>query len=548
MMKKVLFNTIVFFILFFLPMHGLYADDDVIEYINGLTLPEKIGQLMLIGFQGKTLSSKDMTHLKKLKPGGIVFYGRNFEDASDIPPLIIKIQSIFQNKKLPLFFAIDQEGGIVHRIEGQYQKPPSAPSIGAINSEDLAREVGLAVGNALRELGININFAPVLDVPTDLLSSPLRRRSYSIDSRTVAQLGTAYITGLRNAGILSTAKHFPGIGRTYEDTHYTLPHIKWKTTNEKDSDIMPFQYAIKTGVDMIMVGHVTAEPGDSGNPVSLSSYWMTDVLREVLDFKGLVLVDNIEMKPIEDIMPISEAAVQSFKAGADIIMVSHRRKTQEEVFNSLMNAVNKGDITLERLNESLRRIIEAKKKILSRDTLSPNKNLRELSMSVAEETVTILTLRDFPFYTINKNDTVLFIGNNKIISDAMKYTFKHTYILDTSLSNYKKLYPETSFEEFIKKIDALLIEASYTDAAHIISLCNRLNKKYFVLQSYFSDIHKTIERLRPKQIIITYESDRENLHVVFEILMGLRKAKGRLPSYVIIPTGYTYISSKKTGG
>ena len=542
-MKKILFNTIVFFFLFFLPTYCLYADKNADDYINGMTLPEKIGQIMLIGFQGKTLTTQDMHHLEKIKPGGIVFYGRNFEDASDIPILISNTKSLFQNDTLPLFFAIDQEGGIVHRFEGEYHKPPSAPAIGALNSEELAREVGISVGNTLRDLGINVNFAPVLDVPTDLFSSPMRRRSYSTDSHIVARLGTAYITGLHDTGIFAAAKHFPGIGRTHEDTHHTLPRITWKTNGEKDSDIMPFQAAIETGVDMIMVGHITAEPGDEENPVSLSSYWMTDVLKKDMGFEGLVIVDNIEMKPIEDIMPIPEAAVQSFKAGADIIMVSHDRETQKKVFNALVHAVNKGTISLERLNESVKKIIEAKEKMLSHETTHiSSKTLKELSRFVAENTVTILTLKDAHSYTINKNGKVLFVGNNKIISNVIKDTFKHSDILDTSISNYKKLHPESSLDEFMKKFDALFIDVSYTDAPDIISLCNDLDKNYFVLQSHFTDIHETMERLSPKKIIITYESDRENLHAVFEILFGNRQARGRLPSHINFPSRYTYQS------
>ena len=130
----------------------------------------------------------------------------------------------------------------------------------------------------------------------------------------------------------------------------------------------------------------------------------------------------------------------------------------------------------------MKKIIEAKKKILSHETTHlSSKTLKELSRFVAEKTVTILALKDIPFYTINKNDKVLFIGNNKTIFKAMKDTFKHTDILNASIFNYKKLYPETHLEEFIKKYDALIIEDSYTDAPHIISLCNGLKKKYIIM-------------------------------------------------------------------
>ena len=540
-MKKVLFITIVFFTLFCFAAHDLHAADETDEYIKGMTLEEKIGQIMLIGLPGKTLRSTDINFLKHINPGGIILYKRNLEDASDIPPLILSIKSIFQNNGLPLFFAIDQEGGIVHRIDGEYHKPPSAPAIGAINSEELAREIGLSVGNALGDLGININLAPVLDVPTDLQSSRMTRRSFSNDPHVVARLGTAYISGLHDAGILAAAKHFPGIGRTHEDSHSLLPRITWQTKDEKKADLMPFQRAVGSDVDIIMVGHFIAEPGDSKNPISLSPYWMTDVLKKTMGFDGLVIVDNIEMKPIEDIMPISEAAVQSFKAGADIIMVSHERKTQGKVFISLFQAVLKGTVSLERLNESVKKIIKVKKKMLSRETTHvSSKNLKDISHFVAENTITVLTLKNAPLYKMSMDDKVLFVGYNANLFKAIKKTFKHADTLNTTVVNYKKLHPETPIEEFIKTFDALLIDTSYTDASRIISLCNELNQKYFVLQMYFPDIQKTLEVLKTKNILILYENDGEHFKVAFEILRGLRQAKGKLPYNLPIPPSYSY--------
>ena len=542
MMKKTLSIIIASTLLLFSLCLETLAHDTVEELISNMTLSQKIGQIMLIGFQRNTLSSKDIDHLNKLNPGGIVFYARNFLNASDIPYLISKIKSIPKNHNLPLFFAIDQEGGVVHRIEGEYYKPPSALVIGAINSTKFAREVGLSVGNTLRNLGININLAPVLDVPADILSSTITMRSYSNDSKIVEQLGTHYIDGIQDAGIFATAKHFPGIGRASEDTHHTLPHITWKTLDEKDSDIMPFREAIKMGVDMIMVGHVIAEPGDSENPVSLSSYWMTDVLRKDLEFKGLILIDNIEMKPIENIMPISEAAVKSFNAGADIIMVSHERKQQEEVFNSLMKAVQKGDISTERLNLSLRRIIEAKKRMLSNKAVQESsRNLKEILRLSAEKSLTVLTLKDAPLFTINNEDNVLFAGYNTTLFKAIKDTFKHSEILNTTLFNYKKLYPEIPLEEFIRKFDAIIIDALYSDASEIISICNDLNVPYAMVLSNPLNTQKILESVQPKWILITYENNRVYLKTAMEIITGVRRANGRLPYMVNLPINYKYM-------
>ncbi len=528
-------------LLFFQPCPDTYADDMVSEYISKMTLRQKVGQLILLGFKGKDLDSKDIAHIKRINPCGIVFYRRNFKDATDIAPLVSKIKSI-SNNKLPMFFAVDQESWIVHRIEGELYTPPSAPAIGATNSEELARDVGFSVGSALRKLGININLAPVLDIPADILNSPMAIRSFGNSLNTVETLGVSYIYGLKDAGLLATAKHFPGIGRAQEDTHNRLPYIKWRNNAEKESDVMPFASAIEVGVDMIMVGHVIAEPGDAVNPVSLSSHWMRDVLRKGMGFDGLIIVDNIEMKPIEEIIPVPEAAVKAFKAGADIIMVSHERKNQMAVFNALMNAVNRGDISVERLNESLRRIIEAKKKIMSYETgKKPVDDLRVLSRLVAENSVVALRLRDASSAAISKEGKVLYTGNNLPMFNAIKDIFSHAEILDTPLQQYNKIKFGITTKQFMQRFDGVIIDAGYPDAPKIISICNELHMEYvFVLHNPLYTL-KAIEWFQPKRIVVTFENSKAQLHVATEIICGIRRAKGGLPYNIGLPTNYRYI-------
>jgi beta-N-acetylhexosaminidase len=540
LMKKFLL-IIALAVLIFEPYPTVFADDTLETHIQRMTLRQKIGQLMFIGFQGRTLSSKDIAYIKKINPGGIVFFARNFKDASEVAPLISNIQSISKDHGTPMFFAIDQEGGIVHRIGGKFHRPPSEPAIGAANSEELARKVGLSVGSALRSLGININLAPVLDVPSDILSSPMTGRSYSNDFRIVERLGIAYIKGLKDAGLLATAKHFPGIGRAHDDSHLRLPFVTWKTQYEKDNDIMPFKSAIRSGVDIIMVGHFIAEPGDKKNPVSLSPFWMKNTLRKDMGFEGLIVVDNIEMKPIEDIMPISEAAVQSFKAGADMIMVSHEQENQKAVFNALMEAVKKGDISQDRLDESLRRIISAKKRMTShRINKVSAGDLNEISRLVAENSVIALKLKDAPSYTLNNTDKVLFTGYNLTLFNVISDGFRHTEIMNTTLVNYKRMNPGTPVAAFIRKFDALIIDAGYTDASGIISICDDLNLKYVMFLTHPWDIQKTIEKFKPKQIIITADGNSPSFKVAFEIIFGQIRAKGRLPYNFTLPVNYTY--------
>jgi beta-N-acetylhexosaminidase len=528
-------------LLFFCECPDACADDRAGRHTSQLTLRQKVGQLLLLGFQGKQLDAKDRAHIRKLGPGGIVFYRRNFADASGIAPLISNIKALLRNDALPTFFAVDQEGWIVHRVGGELFTPPSAPSIGALGSEELARETGLAVGSALRRLGININLAPVLDVPADIIASPMIPRCFSNDPGTVEALGTSYISGLKAAGLLATAKHFPGIGRAREDTHHKLPHVRWENASERDNDILPFRGAIEAGVDLIMAGHVIAEPGDAVDPVSLSSYWMREVLRRELGFDGLIVVDNIEMKAIEDMVSVPRAAVKAFKAGADIIMVSHERKNQREVFEALLRAVRTGEISTERLDDSVRRIADAKKKILSRSGREPEKTLPVLSKQVAENTVSDVRLKDVPYGDMSRRNRVLYVGGNRGMIEAAKASFSYAGTLDVPLSQYKKMNPEIPLEELIGGFDGVIIDASYPDVADILSLCTEHNVKYVVLlSSYPAYALRIIARLRPKRMVIILENSPPHLHAAVEVISGIRQAKGTLPYKIRLPEDYTY--------
>jgi beta-N-acetylhexosaminidase len=488
--------TVLGCILCILQSSTLFADDEIDAYISKMTLEEKVGEIMMIGFKGKHLKESNISHIKTIKPGGIVFYARNFSDASDLSTLIATISSVSQKNDLPIFFAIDQEGGIVRRIKGELFTPPSHLAIGAVDSEVIAHEVGLSVGHALRGIGININFAPVLDIPADILTSPIATRSFSNNPETVDRLGRAYIKGLKSTGM---------------------------------RDLMPFIGAIEEEVDLIMTGHVIASPGDDKNPVPLSLYWLKDVLRKEMGFTGLIIVDNIEMKAIADKMPVHEAAVRSFNAGADIIMVSHEREQQKAVFHALLNAATMNDISTTKLNDSLKRIVIAKKRIHS---FSPKKtrtpNLNDIQTYLARNTVIALKKKTSPFVNINKGSRVLYAGHNLFLLNALKNNFRQADVLDMSLLNYNKIKPKEPIRDFMQTFDGIIVDADYEDASTVVSLCDELRINYFVVQSHLSNINKSIERLNPGKILIVLENNRNYLEVVSEIIAGVRKPKGRL--------------------
>ncbi len=536
-MKSILISIIFSFSLLFLPVSA--ASDETGQIISRMSLAQKVGQIMFVGFQGPKLTAGDAQHLQKIHPGGIVFYGRNFREGGDITLLVPAVRAALREKDIPLFLAVDQEGGIVHRVEGELLKPPSHPAIGAAHSEFLSRAVGQAVGRALRDLGLNVNLAPVLDMPAQDFLSPMSMRSLGSDARMVEALGRAYIQGIQKSGLLATAKHFPGLGRAREDSHFKLPRVQWKTEEERARDLAPFRGAVKDGVDLVMVGHFVAEPGDGQNPISLSRYWMEEVLRKEMGYSGLVIVDNMEMKALEKILSLPEAVVKAFNAGADILMVSHEKKNQEIVFQALARAVEKGTISKERLDASLRRILERKKTSqLPPPDVQFQPDLKSVSRMVAENSLSVIRRKNVFLLRADREEPALYVGFDLAFFSAFRNMFPRGEILNTSLAAFEKS-SQVPLRDFLEKFNLLLIDSSYAQARQVISTAEDLNRPSVVI-GHPTHLSKVLESLRPSEVLVLFDHSPAQIQVALEVLCGLREGKGRFPFPLHMPEDYTY--------
>lgn len=538
MAKSFLFACVM---LFSIDISYVFAKDSIDEYISKMTVHEKIGQIMMIGLRGNSITNSDIQHIREINPGGIVLYARNLKESTSIARISEEIMGISLYKELPLFLAIDQEGGIVHRIEDTPYRPPAAPAIGAAGSEKLAFDVGLSVGSALRKLGINMNFAPVLDVASYIESSPMTQRSFGDNAELVATLGTAYIKGLKKGGVLSTGKHFPGIGRTSEDSHQVLPRITWNTANEKEEDLKPFRDAINAGVDCIMVGHVIGVPGDDMNPVSLSSYWMTELLRKEMDFEGLIMVDNIEMQAIETVISFPDAAVKAFLGGADIIMVSHEPDTQRRVFEALLNAFQENVINRERLDKSIRRIFKAKAKIMSlRKIDSPLYDIESVSRSIAENSVIMFRKQDSPQPALSEESRILYTGYDPLFYKALKRYFNRSDIMNAELRNFNKLYKEISLKAFVNRYELVIIDSEYPDAFDIQFECKRAGVQTVFLIVRPWKLYEIVRKFNPEKMIVLFDKSNAQYQTIVDILSNKRKLKGIWPYVKPVPKFYMY--------
>ena len=322
---------------------------DVIQKeIENMTLDEKIGQIITVGIDGYTINDKTKELIVDKKVGGIILFKDNINDSNQLLQLINNIKDINSKNKIPLFISIDEEGGRVSRLPKEIKKLPSNEVIGNINDKKLTYDIGKTIGYSLKSFGFNMDFAPVLDINSNPNNKVIGDRSFSSNKNIVANLGVSEINGFKSSNIISVAKHFK------------LPIIN-KTLDElKEVEFVPFKNAIKENVPSIMVSHILLPEIDDINPASMSKTIITDILRKDLKFDGLIVTDDMTMVAITNDFDISEACIKSINAGADLLLICHGYETEVDVINNIKDAVDKGIISIDRINESVYRILSLK--------------------------------------------------------------------------------------------------------------------------------------------------------------------------------------------
>lgn len=333
-------------------------NERVEKTVNSLSQEQMTGQLLMVGFNGKEPDYYVSQMINLRYVGGVILYGRNIETTEQITKLNSELQKMSLAKvNLPLFIAIDQEGGPVSRLKGLITESPPPSNLGELSGNEVAL-AAQTTAKELKSMGINVNLAPVLDVADS--KSIMAGRAYSEDPSVVAEKGAAAINGYKNGGIIACGKHFPGLGAAVQDTHTTSTKINSNMDTLNRRDLIPFRQAIQNGIKMILVSHAVYPALDSQNPASFSYTIQTDILRNMLGYQGLILSDDLEMRASESAGTISQNAVRAIKAGTDIILVCHTPEKQIEAYEALLTAVKSGEISQDRLKETVKRIVTLK--------------------------------------------------------------------------------------------------------------------------------------------------------------------------------------------
>jgi len=326
------------------------------------SLAEKIGQMFICGFHGTEPTSEIAQLIKQHYLGGIIYFRRNIESCQQVKRLSSSLQRLSSSvSDLPLFISIDQEGGMVARIDRGITLIPGNMALGATKDFLGVYEAARISGKELRQLGINMNFAPSIDVNNNPLNPVIGVRSFGADPDFVKQMGIHAVRGYQDAGMIATVKHFPGHGDTDSDSHHTLPTIPHDLDRLQQVELVPFIGAIEEKVDVIMTAHILFPAIDSSaTPATLSYQVLTGLLRESLGYQGLIVTDCLEMSAISGGVGVEEGAVLAVEAGADLLLVSHTYEHQVGAIQRLVEAVESGRISEERINQSLERILDLK--------------------------------------------------------------------------------------------------------------------------------------------------------------------------------------------
>ncbi|RGW41209.1 glycoside hydrolase family 3 N-terminal domain-containing protein [Megamonas funiformis] len=335
---------------------NLTIDEKVDKIVASMSLSEKIGQMVMIGVHGTDITDDSAYMLNQYHIGGIILFDRNMRSIEQVKTFTNNLQKN-ANQKIPLFIGIDEEGGNVVRMKNALTPPPSQYEIGITNDTEQAKKWAIKTSQSLKEMGININFAPVADVNSN------DTRSYSGDHNVVTAFVKAAATGYEHENMIYSLKHFPGIGKGKVDSHFESSMIDASKDILLSDDIIPFKTIIKENNPenyFILISHLTYTDLDNEKPASLSKKIITDLLRKELGFSGIIITDDMEMGAIANHNDFRTVGVKAVKAGVDIVMVCHEYEHETDVYLGLLDAVNNGEISLDRIDESVKRIVRAK--------------------------------------------------------------------------------------------------------------------------------------------------------------------------------------------
>ena len=316
------------------------------------------GQFIMTGISGETLTEEEKKFLHQENIGGVILFSHNYKNPAQLKELTHSIQGLSRGN--PLFIGVDQEGGRVRRFKNHLTQFPPMYEIGWLNSQKFFFKAHQIMANELKAIGVNLSFAPVCDVLTNPKNKVIGDRAFSSDFQKVAEYVAAAIEGLADGGILSVAKHFPGHGDTVKDSHFDLPVVKKSIEGIKSCELVPFRQAVQSHVDMVLMAHLQIPVIDEKYPTTFSPA-AYHFLRCELQYDGVIISDDMEMKAVSDLLSWKESAIRTLAAGCDLLVYRSMDRAKA-AYRGLCLAIEAQDISCRELCQKITRINTLKKK------------------------------------------------------------------------------------------------------------------------------------------------------------------------------------------
>lgn len=531
------------------------------EQLGQMSLEEKIGQMFMVGFKGEggneqalTVNEQAKTLIEDYHVGGIIYFDRNVQSPDQVAKLSNDLQklALSSERKIPLFITVDQEGGKVARFKEGFTEFPGNMVLGATQNKDLAYQTGKQMGEELRAVGVNLNMAPVLDVNNNPENPVIGVRSFSEDPQLTAELGAEMIRGFHDSSIFTIAKHFPGHGDTAVDSHVGLPEISHSMKRLNEVELVPFKRSISAGTDMVMSTHITfpaIEP-ETGVPATLSNKVLTGLLREQLNYDGIIITDDMEMGAIAENFGTREAVVRAIQAGADIVLVCHSLKQQTQSIEAVKQAVEQGEIDEERINESVRRILRLKAKesflkqpyvdVEKATELANQPDAEKVARQTAEQGVTLVKDPEqlVPLKPEEGKKLAVFTVNKpQAISEVLE---QQGYEADVNwVDSLKELQIQVLADKAGDADLALVVINQVKENPAWIQLIQTLRSKKIPVVVWGMDVPYGLDQLPEETTYIAlYGSSYPLLEAGAKMMAGQLKSQGRLP--VTISKQYPY--------
>ena len=515
------------------------TDPEIDIMIAEMTIEEKVGQLIMVGFEGTQANEAIETHIRERFVGGVVLFSRNIQSPQQTAELTNELQRLAEATSASNSVAHwDRSGGrLGHSLEGRCDS--AAPAIWRWarpirpnwqSAQEKSPPVELAA------VGVNLNFAPVMDVNNNPDNPVIGRRSFGESPELVSRLGIPYIRGLQRNGVLATVKHFPGHGDTTVDSHFDLPTVNHDLERIHALELQPFRAAIDADVAAIMTAHIIYLAFDANRPATLSPTILTDLLRKELGFDGLLITDDMEMKAIDDRYRSGEAAVMAVEAGADIVMVLWTPAKQIEVFDALLSAVKSGRISQARLDQSIERVLKSKgaafeRRFVDLDAVGTTVGAeahKQLAQTIASRAITVVRNRNnlLPL-TLEPETSVLILSESPRLFNSFKAHHPNTV---------EARIPEKPEVESI--LPQLILQAGEADvviagimkneqAALVQQISLRTTTPVIVIALGSPYTLRSCPAVSAS--LAAYDIHDASVSAAVEVIVGVRKAQGKLP-------------------